>query len=392
MKTNPYLMTVFSLSLLLLFACHSGKEEKAESHEILAENAIELSSEQFSNAGILLGSVELRPVSTVLKINGTVNVTPQNLASVSAPLGGFVKSTNLVQGSMVVKGQVLVTIENFSYIEIQQNFLETKARFQFAETEFLRHSELFKDQVYSERNVQQTETEFKTLKAQMKGLEQKLIVLGVDPAQLTEDRITGLLPVTAPISGYIKSVNVNIGKYVNPTDVLFEIVNPTDVILELIVFEKDVQKVSGGQKVIFSSPNEPGKEWTGTVYQAGKALDNDKTSMVYASIDKPDNHLISGMYINCEIQISNKNAYVVPQDAIVQFNEKFYVFAYHGKRMENGKPIHDFLAIEVQKGSTDSGFTEVIFPEGFDIKKTQVVVKGAYPLLSAWKNTGEMAC
>jgi len=377
---------------LLIMSCQNSKDRKAEDHEILAGNAIELNADQYSNAGVQLGMIDQRPVSSVLKVNGTVNVTPQNLASVSAPLGGFVKATSLVQGSAVVKGQNMATIENFTFIEIQQNFLETKAKYQYAETEFRRHSELYKDQVYSEKNVQQTETEYKTLKAQLKGLEQKLIALGIDPAQLTEERITGLLPVVAPISGYIKSVNINIGKYINPSDVLFEIVNPSNVILELVVFEKDVQKVSNGQKVSFSSPNEPGKVWAGTLYQAGKALDNDKTTMAYASIDKPDNHLLSGMYVNGEIQISNKNAFVVPQDAIVQFNGKFYIFTYKGKRVENGKQIHDFFAVEVQKGSTDGGFTEVILPEGFDNKTEQIVIRGAYQLLSAWKNAGEMAC
>jgi cobalt-zinc-cadmium efflux system membrane fusion protein len=33
-------------------------------------------------------------------------------------------------------------------------------------------------------------------------------------------------------------VNVNIGKYVTPSDILFEIVNPSDIHLALTVFEK----------------------------------------------------------------------------------------------------------------------------------------------------------
>ncbi|MEI6456639.1 MAG: efflux RND transporter periplasmic adaptor subunit [bacterium] len=392
MKTRFFLKSITALSLLLIVSCQGKKEQKTEEREVLAENAIELNADQYANAGILLGKVDQQLVSAVLKVNGTVNVTPQNLASVSAPLGGFVKSTSLVQGIAVAKGQNLATIENFTFIEIQQNYLETKAKYQYAETEFRRHSELYKDQVYSEKNVQQTETEYKTLKAQLKGLEQKLIALGIDPETLTEDRITSLLPVVAPIGGYIKSVNINIGKYISPSDVLCEIVNPANVILELVVFEKDVQKVSNGQKVTFSSPNEPGKAWTGVIYQAGKALDNDKTTMVYASIDNPRNTLLSGMYVNGEIQVSNNNAWVLPQDAVVQFNGRFFIFIYKGIRAENGKQIHDFLAIEVGKGPTDRGFTEIVLPEGFEAASEQVVIKGAYTLLSAWKNAGEMAC
>jgi cobalt-zinc-cadmium efflux system membrane fusion protein len=48
--------------------------------------------------------------------------------------------------------------------------------------------------------------------------------------------------------------------------------------------------------------------------------------------------------------------------------------------------------IEVKKGVSDSGFTEVKLPEGFKSGLTKVVTKGAYTLLSAKKNAGEMAC
>jgi cobalt-zinc-cadmium efflux system membrane fusion protein len=48
--------------------------------------------------------------------------------------------------------------------------------------------------------------------------------------------------------------------------------------------------------------------------------------------------------------------------------------------------------IQVRKGITYDGFTQVILPEGFDAKAARVVTKGAYTLLSAKKNAGEMAC
>jgi cobalt-zinc-cadmium efflux system membrane fusion protein len=392
MKTRSKWSIGVAFGLALLTACGNKTAHEAEAHEILPENAIELNGDQYANAGIRMGSVDYRPLSTLLRVNGTVNVTPQNLATVSAPLGGFIKSTTLVQGSIVKKGEILATIENISYIEIQQAYLETKARYTYAESEFRRHSDLYKDQVYSEKNLQQTETEYKTLKAQLKGLEQKIVMLGMDPAQLTEDKISSILPVRAPIDGYIRSININIGRYTAPTDILFEIVNPANVILELVLFEKDIQKVSAGQKVTFTSPNEAGSSWTATIYQAGRALDKDKTSMVYASIDKPDPHLLSGMYVNGEIQTSSREVSVVPQESVVQFNSKFYLFAFKGKRMENGKQIYDFQAIEVKRGATEAGFTEILLPSGTDYQSLQVVVKGAYALLSAWKNAGEMAC
>lgn len=114
--------------------------------------------------------------------------------------------------------------------------------------------------------------------------------------------------------------------------------------------------------------------------------------MAYARIEHRDGLLLSGMYVNAEIETENRSSSAIPTEAVVRFYEKSYIFVYQGIRMENGKKIHDFSAIEVKTGTTSDGFTEIILPEGFDVSKTQIVVKGAYALLSAWKNAGEMAC
>ena len=392
MKILSILFFTATLCLLSITSCKQNKEQKNVTQEVLPPNAIELNASQYAMAGVQLGFAGEQKLNSLLTVNGTINTTPQNLASVSAQLGGFVKSTSIVQGSEVTRGQVLATIENFAFIELQQSYLETKAKFQYADIEFKRHSELYKDNVYSEKNVQQTEAEFKTLKAHMKGLEQKLISLGIDPVNLTEDKITGLLPVFAPVNGFVRMVNVNIGKYVSPTDVMFEIVDPSEVVLEMVVFEKDVQKVSSGQHVRFSSPNEPSKIFSAVIYQAGRTLNDDKTMMAYARIDKDGQNLLAGTYVNAMIETSSFFSIAVPEEAVVTFNEKSYIFAYKGQRVENGKVIHDFMAVEVTKGVTSSGFSEIILPAGFDVVKTQLAVKGAYAILSAWKNAGEMAC
>jgi cobalt-zinc-cadmium efflux system membrane fusion protein len=98
------------------------------------------------------------------------------------------------------------------------------------------------------------------------------------------------------------------------------------------------------------------------------------------------------MFVNAMIQTKSAEVIAVPDESLVQFNEKSYIFIFKGTRMENGKMISDFEAIEVKKGSTDKGYTEIIFPAGFDLLNLKVVIKGAYSVLSAWKNAREMAC
>ena len=140
-------ITVLSLALV---ACNSGAKKteehdhEAEHEEVLPENIVEMREDQIKLANIETGSIEMRAMSGALKVNGIISVAPQNLATVSAPLGGFIKSTTLMPGNAVSKGQTLAIIENQQFIDIQQSFLETKNRFEFVEADYKRSSELYK--------------------------------------------------------------------------------------------------------------------------------------------------------------------------------------------------------------------------------------------------------
>ena len=141
----------------------------------------------------------MRSVGNSLKVNGIISVAPQNMATVCMPLGGFIKSTTLLPGNAVSKGQTLAVIENQDFVDIQQNYLEAKNKLVFAEAEYKRHTDLYKDDVYSEQNVQQVTVEYKNLKAMVKSLEQKLMLIGIDPDKLNEDNISSTVNLVSPI-------------------------------------------------------------------------------------------------------------------------------------------------------------------------------------------------
>jgi cobalt-zinc-cadmium efflux system membrane fusion protein len=294
-------------------------------------------------------------------------------------------------GSSVGKGQTLVVVENQEFVDIQQNYLEAKNKFEFAESEFKRHSELYKDDVYSQQNVQQVTAEYKNLKAQVKALEQKLALIGINPANLHEDDISLSITLVSPIAGYVKTVNVNLGKFVTSTDVLFEIENSDKLLLQLTLFEKDADKVAKGQRIRFFINNET-EQHEAVIYQTGKSVNADRTYTVYASVTGKCKNVLPGMYVNAIIETSGNKVIALPSDAVVSFDDKDYVFVFEKNKEESGKSFTEYRMIEVHKGVSDSGYTEIALPEGFDIKTAKVVINGAYNLLSAKKNAGEMAC
>jgi cobalt-zinc-cadmium efflux system membrane fusion protein len=395
MKKQYIIKLVFlSLFVATLFSCKSenkANSEAAKEEEVIPEDIVELREDQIKLANIETGAFELRSLSGTLKVSGIVTAAPQNLATVCLPMGGFVKNTSLVAGSAVSKGQILATVENQDFIDIQQNYLEAKNKLDYAEAEYSRQQELFSNDVSSKKNMQQVTADYKSLKTQVKALEQKLNLIGINSSNLHEDEISSSVALVSPISGYIKAVNVNIGKFVAPSDVLFEIVNSDKLFLELTLFEKDADKVSIGQKIRFFINNET-EQHEAVIYQTGKSIGADRSYKVYATVSGTCKNVLPGMYVNAIVETSGNLVAALPSEAIVNFDEKDYIFVYEKEKEEDGKPFTEYRIIEVNKGVSDGGFTEIILPEDFDITTAKVVIKGAYNLLSAKKNAGEMAC
>jgi membrane fusion protein, heavy metal efflux system len=385
--------TLISVIVFSFLSCSEGNKsaEVTAEAEIIPEDIVEMRADQVELAGIETGQVEMRSLSGILKVNGLVTVPPQHFATVCAPMGGFVKSTTLFPGNPVSKGQVLAVIENQEFIDLQDDYFEAKNKLEYAEAEYKRHSELYKDDVYSEKNLQQVTADYKILKAQVTALEQKLKLIGINPAEIHEDDINRSVNLLAPISGFLKAVNVNTGKYVAPADIMFEIVNIDVLFLELTLFEKDAGKVASGQKIRFFINNES-EQHDAVITQTAKAVNDDRTYRVYATVTATCENLMPGMYVNAIIETSGKKVASLPSDAVVSFDDKDYIFIFDNNKTEDGIPFTEYRMIEVHKGISDGGYTGIILPEGFDITNSRVVIKGAYNLLSAKKNAGEMAC
>jgi cobalt-zinc-cadmium efflux system membrane fusion protein len=386
------LMSLAGLIFFMISCRNSGNGTKGiAAREVLPEDIVELRADQIKLADVALGSIQMRSLGNIIKVNGIVSVAPSDLATVCMPLGGFIKYTSLVPGSSVTKGEVLAIIENQEFVDIQQDYLETRNKLRFAEDDFKRHTELYKDSVYSQQSVQQVTVEYRNLKARARALEQKLHLIGINTLTLQEDNISSTVNLLSPITGFLRAVNVNIGKYVAQTDVLFEIVNSDKLFLELTLFEKDASRLARGQKLRFFISNEA-EEHDAVITQTGKSVSDDKTFRAYASVTSTCHNLLPGMYVNSYIEESDSRVTTLPSEAVVTFDDKDYIFTFVREKEEAGKPFTEYRMVEVKKGVSDSGFTEIMLPDGFPVDTARVVVRGSYNLLSAKKNAGEMAC
>ncbi len=369
---------ILILSVLLLQACNSNKPNDEQAAPV-ASNDIRLTDKEKENAHIETGKLERRNVSSILKVNGIVDVPPQNMISVSVPLGGYLKSTQLLPGMHIAKGEVLAVLEDIQYIQLQQDYLAANAQLGFSEADFKRQQELNKNKNASDKVFEQANADYKSQKALVRALAEKLALIGIDAASLTDDNISRSIVLRSPINGYVSSVNVNVGKYINPSDVLFELVNPDDIHLTLTVFERDLYKLSIGQAVTAYTNGAIDKEYQGKILLVGKNLSASRSTEVHCHFDKYDKALVPGTYMNAEIAVLTNDATVLPEDAIVEHNGETYAFAANGK--------DSYEMIKVKAGIADKGYREIIVDAAMEGK--EFVTKNAYTLFMKAMNKAE---
>lgn len=366
---------------LLLTACGGSKKQEPKTESETAENIVLLTDAQFKNAGVQTGNLELKSISSVLKVTGKIDVPPQNMVSISVPLGGYLKYTKLLPGMHVKKGESIAIMEDQQYIQLQEDYLTAKAKLVFAKQEYERQKELNQSKASSDKVYQQSLADYSSLEILVKSLSEKLKLIGISPVNTNVNNISKSISIGSPISGFVSKVNANIGKYVTPADVLFEIVNPADIHLVLSIFEKDVNKLFIGQKLVAYTNSHPEKKYPCEIILIGKDFSDDKSVEVHCHFENYDKTLIPGMFINAEIEVKSNESLVLPSDAIVSYENKQFVFIKKGKQQ--------YEITEIKTGNTENGFTEVIFNDTENLTTKILVTKGAYSLLMMMKNKSE---
>lgn len=368
------------LLLLLATACSTAPEQPAEEAPPTSAHTVRLTPEQRTNAGVATATIERRSLGVLLPVQGVIEVPPQNLVSVSAPLGGYLRSTDLLPGMEVQQGQALALLEDARFIQLQQDYLVTQGRVDLLRLDFERQKALNASRTTSDKVFQEVSTELNTQTVTLRAIAEQLRLIGIDPTKLTADNISRTVALRSPIHGWVSSVKVNIGRYVQPTDVLFELVDPKDIHLALTVFEKDLPKVKVGQEVHARPTAHPADEYEAEVILVGRSLDSDRSTVVHCHFTKAPRDLVPGMAMSATLESRTDSVWCVPEEAVVRTGEGLAVF------MANADS--SYTLVPVTTGAQEYGYMELVDPPAALLERP-LAVKGAYALLSVLKNGGE---
>lgn len=416
---------IISILLISLFAVSCAKkdavaetkgevetEQKEENHEEVPQTIAELTEEQMKSVGVTLGSVEMKELTSTIKTNGLLRVPNNKKATVTSLYGGVIQSIKVQIGDFVRQGQVLATISNPEYIQLQERYLTVNSRISFAEQEYRRQKELFDNDAGAKKNLQSSDAELRGLRSQKASLQRQLQLMGINPGKVSNGNLRSGLVITSPISGTVSTINAHIGSFVDVSSPVLDIIDNNSIHLDLQVFEKDLPKMKVGQIVHFKLTNNPDTEYDAKVYSIGSSFENEsKTISVHANVIGNKIGLIDGMNITGIVSLDNSTNPAIPDEAIVEADGKYYIFVQthkkveehteekdthgHTNEQESGKKHTDeqshrmsFEKIEIIKGSSDMGYTAITVVKPI-LSDAKIVIKGAFFVNAKLSNSGD---
>lgn len=373
--------SVTFISLFLFMATVGCTPKQVVQDEPIASSLAEVRAtpDQLKALALIFGDATPVIMNTEITVQGKIDLPPQNLISVNFPLGGYLRSTKLIPGMHVSKGEVIALMEDQQVVQLQQDFLSAKARLALAKAEWDRQQNLQQASAGNLRSFQQAEAEYALHSVMARSLAEKLKLIGIDAEKLNVDAISGQVPLRSTINGYVSKVNVNTGKYVQPTETIFELIDPDDIHVALTIFEKDLPYIKQGNRVAVRFVDDQ-KMYAAEVILVNRGVDDDRTAIAHCHFRQRPQNLLPGMFVEARVAIDGKQVSSLPDEAIVFYGNQHFVFVQKAEAL--------FAMQEVKTGLSKDGRTEIV--DGLEsLRPKSIVMNNAYQLLGMIKNSEE---
>ena len=370
MKTSFFLL--YSIFVLFLFSCSSADKEINTAKETKVNEQIQLSAKQLQTLGVELGALEQINMGLSVFANGVIDVPPQNKSYIAMPFGGYIKKINVLDGMQVQKGQILMVVEHPEVIQLQQEYLEAQGQMEYLFSDYERQRDLYEKEAGSAKSYQQAKSAYMVTKAKLSGLAMKLEMANVNMNALRNGQIERTQNIRSPFAGVITKVTANVGAFAEPKDNLLEIIDLKHAHAELTVYEKYLSFLQKEQRVKLQFVDMHTTA-TAKIYLIGREISAERTVKVHCHFDKLPKDITPGSYLKAEIRAEDQQQYTLPEEAVVQQNGKDVVFI---------EKAGNFFTVEIDILMTQDGRVAITSKQLALLKRSSIVVKGAYELLA----------
>jgi cobalt-zinc-cadmium efflux system membrane fusion protein len=267
-------------------------------------------------------------------------------------------------------------LENPEYIGVQQAFLEARGRLTYLKSDYERQKTLREADVTSQKNFLKAESEYLVTQAQYQSLIKQLSLMNINASTLSPDNLRSVISVVSPLSGFVTSIPITQGMYVNPSDVAMTITNMTDMHIELQVFEKDLPYVKEGQAIRAKLQSDVQKVVEGKVHFINKSINGaDRSVAIHGDLVHSEDikFLTPGMYIEAEIVTDATTYPALPTEAIAHIEQAYFVLVKESETTYKKKLVHI--------GLSGNGYTQIINASDFE-PGTEFLTKGVFNLIT----------
>jgi cobalt-zinc-cadmium efflux system membrane fusion protein len=350
--------------ILLIFLQTVGCKNQVSNDPINGEmeesgNRILITAEQAKTLQLEVVNIKRTLVPETIYANGYIEAPPQNIASISPVVSGYVTRVNLIQGDQVKKGSDIMVIQSKELVELQKNYLQLKSRVSYLVKDTERQRTLAKDNINAKKVMDEAEAELVSSQAALEASKEILSMAGIDFNVLESGDILSTIGIKSPLPGFITEQNVVIGQFIQSGDILCEVIDPGHLHAELRVFEKDAIKIKKNQKIRLFIP-QANTTIPGTVYLVNKKIDEEtRTVRIHVHFEEQEN-ILPGMYVDAEILVDERITFVLPGEGLFRGVKETIAF----QILENNEENLILEKVSVVTGREKTGMLEIISTNG----------------------------
>lgn len=299
MKQTKYvknsLTFIFSFFLLLYSCMRTEVALTPKVQEKSQKPAFTLSEAQMQLANIKVAEVTTGALRHQLLLTGVLKVDEQSVVSVSSWATGRIQKLYFKNtGEKVNIGDPLY--------------------------EFYSEDLLAKQREY--KALQDNNWNFSGKYDQSIALENKLILLGMLPSQITQLKLTkkleSVITICSSQKGIIRSVNATEGQYVNAGEQIFELADDSNIWVEAQVYLNELQFLSVGMAADVIVPVAGDLRIHNKISFINPAFEKGRNViLVRAIVSNPDKLLYPGMLALLSVQTQMCNGIIIPASAVL---------------------------------------------------------------------------
>jgi multidrug resistance efflux pump len=270
--------------------------------------------------------LEVQKKNFKVKLPITGNIVAKEEVKIFSEISGKLEELKVKEGEQVTKGATIVLLDddilevkltqaqanlegaraNLAKVragarsqeikQAQASFEQAQVNFENAKREYERMKDLYKDKAITEQKLDNIEAKYKSAKAGLEVVRQKLDLIKAGARKEDEEVAISKVKqakaaldlsrehlkntvVKAPISGVITDIFLSTGEMISPHTPLGNLIQMEEVLLEAYISTKELREIKEGQSVKARVDSYPEEEFKGQISRIGDKINKKSRSV-----------------------------------------------------------------------------------------------------------------